>query len=325
MTDTVVSAIKPSGELHIGNYLGAVKLFLELQGKHPCFFFIADLHSLTEDFTSEQKKKDIMNLVKDLLALGLDPKKCTLFIQSHVPECLELAWIFNCLTPVSLLERMTQYKDFKVRQKAGANAGLLTYPILQAADILLYRGTLVPVGKDQVQHLELTNDIIGVFNNRFGEYFERVKPLMTETPKVMSITDPEKKMSKSLGTKNYIALRDEPDVILEKIKRAPTGMGNERAIPAGAQNLLEILKHFGAPVDFKRFSTSAKDGTVRYSELKETLARSIANFFSDFRVRRQEIEKEDTKIAKILDAGAKAAKAVATKTLKEVKNRVGLI
>ncbi|MEK7606737.1 MAG: tryptophan--tRNA ligase [Patescibacteria group bacterium] len=321
----VVSGIKPSGELHIGNYLGAVKQFLELQGKYDCFFFIADLHSLTEDFTPEQKRIQIRDIVINLLALGLDPKKCTLFIQSHVPECLELAWIFNCLTPVSFLERMTQYKDFKVRQKAGANAGLLTYPVLQAADVLLYRGTLVPVGKDQIQHLELTNDIVGFFNNRFGEYFERVKPLMTEAPKVISITEPEKKMSKSLGPKTYIALRDEPQIILEKIKRAPTGMGNERTIPPGAQNLLELLRHFAAGSDFRRFSTEAKDGTIRYSELKETLARSIADFFSDFRTRRMALEKEDSKINKILETGAKKAKTVATKTLREVKDRVGLI
>lgn len=329
MNKIIVSGVQPSGQLHLGNYLGAVKQFLELQKSHDCFFFVADLHSLTENFTPEQKRKDIYNLVVDLLALGVDPNKCAFFIQSQVPQCLELAWIFSCLTPISFLERMTQYKDKKSHVGQINNAGLLTYPILQAADILLYHGNSIPVGKDQLQHLELTNDIIKFFNNRFFPsaegYFSLIEPVLTPSAKIMSLSDPEKKMSKSLGEKSYIALRDEPEIILEKLKKAPTGTGKETTPPPGALNLVTMLKEFGAPKEIKHFETAISNKTVRYGELKECLAKAIAEHFAPFRKKYKELQKDPAKLEKILQQGRIKAEKVAQKTLGEVKKMMGLI
>lgn len=320
----IVSGVKPSGELHIGNYLGAIKQFLELQSRYDCYFFIADLHSLTEAFDPKEKSKEIHNLVIDLLALGIDPKRSIFFIQSHVPQCLEMAWIFNCLTPTPFLERMTQYKDFISRKEQSANAGLLTYPVLQAADILLYRGTLVPVGKDQLQHLELTNDIVKFFNNKFGKHFAPVLPILTEAAKIMSITDPKKKMSKSMGAKSYIALRDEPEVIYEKIKKTPTGTGKEDILPDGAANLLSIFKYFGKQAQFEKYQTDIKNKTIQYSKLKEDLAFSIADYFAPFREKYKNLEKNPKYVEQILREGKDSAQKTANEHLKKIKKIVGL-
>ncbi|HTL39309.1 MAG TPA: tryptophan--tRNA ligase, partial [Methylomirabilota bacterium] len=179
MKDIIVSGIQPTGELHIGNYLGSLKNFVELQETHDCFFFVADLHALTGEIKSaDELSKNIRSLIVTFLAAGLDPKKSTIFLQSQVPAHAELAWIFNTITPIGELERMIQYKDKAARQSTNINVGLLDYPVLQAADILLYKPTHVPVGQDQMQHLELTNTIARKFNNKFGQTFTEIKPFM---------------------------------------------------------------------------------------------------------------------------------------------------
>jgi len=338
MKDIIVSGIQPTGELHLGNYLGAVRQYLDLQNdkSKKCFFFIADYHSLTESYEPAAKPAQILNLAKDLLALGLDPKKCALFIQSAVPEVTELAWIFNTLTPISFLEKMTQYKDKSARQAQNINAGLFDYPVLMAADILLYHGTMVPVGEDQVQHLELARDVARFFNNRFGEYFSDPKPLLAKVPRLMSLTDPTKKMSKSLGPKSYIALGDSPEVIAQKIAGVPTEStgrippisksppftkGDEGGF-LGAYNLLEFLEIFGGK---NRAESYLKNQPVKYSELKKDAAKAIAAHFAEFRKARAALEKEDAKVKKILAAGAKEAKKIAAETMAEVRKMVGLI
>ncbi|MFZ2970868.1 MAG: tryptophan--tRNA ligase [Minisyncoccia bacterium] len=235
----VFSAIQPSGELHIGNYLGALKNFVELQGSYDCFFFIADYHSITENYDPKEKPKQIFNLALDFLAAGLDPNKCTIAVQSQVCEHTELAWIFNTITPMGLLERMTQYKDKAVRQKQNINVGLFDYPVLQAADILIYKAEFVPIGQDQVQHLELSRNIAHAFNAKFGKTFPEPQPLLTETPKIMSLTDPTKKMSKSHGPKSYIGINDSPEMIKEKMKKAVTGSNIKELIDLGARLIPE--------------------------------------------------------------------------------------
>ena len=331
MKEIIVSGIQPSGELHLGNYLGAVRQYLEMQKdkSKQCFFFIADYHSLTENYDPQEKSRQILNLAKDLLALGLDPKKCALFVQSAVPEVTELAWIFNTLTPISFLEKMTQYKDKSARQTQNINAGLFDYPVLMAADILLYHGTMVPVGDDQVQHLELARDIARFFNQRFGEYFSDPKPLLTKVPRLMSLTEPTKKMSKSLGPKSYIALRDEPEVIAQKIAGVPTessgtlppreSVGKEFA---GAYNLLNLLEIFGGK---ERVLYYIKHQPVRYGDLKKEVAAAIAAHFEEFRRRRAALNGRDAFIKKLLSAGAKEAQKIAALTMKDVRRRVGLI
>ena len=322
---TVLSGVQPSGELHIGNYLGSLKNFVELQNKYQCYFFLAAYHSITEDYDPKEKKQDIFNLALDFLAVGLDPKKCIIFNQVDVPACTELAWIFNTITPISELYRMTQFKDKAAQQKKNINTGLLDYPVLQAADILLYHPDFVPVGHDQLQHLELTNEIVRWFNNKFGQYFVEPKPLLTTIPKVMSLLEPEKKMSKSAGPNHYIAINDEPEIIQEKLKRAVTGTGNEEVLPAGAQNLMALLAEFGTPKQTAYFKDQIKNKTIRYSELKEALAKDISEYFAEFRKKRKELEKKPQYIEKVLKQGAQKAQKVAQKTLKEVKSLIGVI
>lgn len=329
----IYSAIQPTGPLHLGNYFGALRNFVTLQSQAECFFAIADLHSLTENFDPKEKQAQVMSLAMDYLAIGMDPKKCTIFVQSHVPEVTELAWIFNCITPVAFLERMTQYKDKALRQKKNVNAGLLDYPVLQAADILMFRANAVPVGVDQVQHVELARDIAGFFNNKFGKTFEEPKPLLTEAPKIMSLSEPLQKMSKSHGEKSYVALTDEPEVVREKLAKAvteSTGVLDEKKAdpPAGgdpgmrgALNLLEMLKLFGNAKEYNRFKKMKK---ISYKELKEKVADEIIEHFSLYRKNKKALEADPDKVRKILSDGAEAAAKVAAKTMEEVRKKIGI-
>lgn len=342
----VISGIQPSGDIHIGNYLGALKNWVDLQnsGKYDCFFFVADLHSLSETYDAKHKREQIARTVIDLLALGIDPKKSTLFVQSHIPAHTELAWYFNCITPIAELERMTQYKDKAARQASNINVALFTYPILQAADVLLYNASYVPVGQDQVQHLELTRDIARWFNNRFGKTLREPKALLTKTPKVMSIAEPTKKMSKSLGDQHYIALFDEPEVILTKLKRAVTestgtvpiryergawvldenALGkldeNTQRGVRGVKNLLDLLHHF-APADVnKKFA----QGPIRYNDLKVELASAIGTYFTHYRAMRKTLLKDRTHIAEVLGKSAARVSEIANTMLAKIRHKVGV-
>ena len=320
----VLSGIKPSGKLHIGNYLGMVANAVKLQQDYSCYYMVADMHSLTENYKPEEKRQEILDLIIDLLAIGIDPDESVLFIQSQVPEHTELAWYFNTITPVSELERMTQYKDF-VSRGHSANVGLFDYPVLQAADILLYKPAAVPVGEDQLQHLELANAIAKKFNNKFGETFSPVKPLLTETPRVMSILDPTKKMSKSLGENHVINLNDEREVIEKKLARAVTDKGTEKQMSAGTKNLFSLLKIFGEPEQYEFYMEQRKKGAIRYSEMKKSLAKVIAHHFAIYRAKRKDLEKNPEFISQIINDGKKKAQAVANATLTEVKQKIGLL
>ncbi len=321
----VFSAIQPSGEMHIGNYLGALKHFVEMQDKYECLFFIADYHSITENYNPKEKPKQIMNVALDYLAAGLDPKKCIIARQSDIPEHTELAWIFNTITPMGLLERMTQYKDKSQKQAANINVGLFDYPVLQAADILIYKAGLVPIGQDQIQHLELSRNIAHFFNNKFGEIFQEPQPLLTETPKIMSLLDPMKKMSKSSGPKSYIGINDSPETIKEKMKKAVTDTGTTGEITLATKNLFLLMEILGKKEHYETFLTEHKKGTIKYSQLKETLASDIADYFAPFRARRQELEAKPEYVKEILAEGAEKAQKIARETMREVKGKIGLV
>ena len=320
----LVSGIQPTGNLHLGNYLGAVRNWVVLQnsGEYEQYIFVADWHALTGKITPEALREQTKTTFAELLAAGLDPKKTTLFVQSQIMEHTELAWIFNCVTPISELERMTQYKD-KVAQFKQATAGLFTYPVLQAADILIYHGALVPVGQDQIQHVELTRDIARWFNNKYGDYFPETKHLLTPVPKVMSLQEPEKKMSKSLGADHVIELADEPEMIMAKFKKAVTATSGGGQAP-GVKNLLTLLKEFGDTATYNKFIVAEKDGTIRYGDLKSALAEAVSKNFADFRTKRAALLKDEKKIAKLMADGAKKAQKIAAKTLMEVKKITGL-
>lgn len=323
---TIVSGIQPTGNLHLGNYLGAVKNWVELQnsGKYEMYIFIADLHSLTGDMPAENRRHQILKTAAELLACGIDHKKTTLFIQSDVAEHTELAWIFNCVTPIAELKRMTQFKDKSTQQEKNINAGLFIYPVLQAADILLYHGNAVPVGQDQVQHVELTQDVARWFNNKYTEYFEEPKALLTDVPRVMSLLEPDKKMSKSLGEGHVIELSDEQNVIMAKFKKAVTATVGGKQAP-GVANLLMLLKHFSNDKVYKQFVSAEKDGSIRYGDLKTELAKAVSAYFAGFRKRRKELLNDGfDELAEIMLKGKEKAKPVAQATMEKVRELVGI-
>ncbi len=290
--DIILSGIRPTGKLHIGNYLGALSNFVKLQKDYECYFFIADLHSLNEQFTAKEKYAQILNLAKDFLAAGLDPKKCTIFIQSQVPAHSELAVILSNAIPVSYLFRMTQYKEKSTDRAAEqVNAGLLYYPVLMAADILLYHTTKVPVGADQTQHVELASDAAKFFNKKYGQTFIAPRPLFTESAKIMSLLEPDKKMSKTLGDNHCIYIDDEPEIIRQKIAKAITDSGDGSG--AGAKNLLDLVRIFGPDKAYDEFSRASQAGNLKYSELKSQLADDIARILPNFRKKKKQITDSD--------------------------------
>lgn len=320
--EILLSGIQPTGPLHLGNYLGALRNFVKLQNEgYACSFMIADYHAMTENYDPAKMPSQIVELAAEMLAAGLDPKKCTLFVQSDVPEVTELAWILNTVTPMAFLERMTQYKDKASRQKENVNVGLFDYPVLQTADILLPKASVVPVGEDQKQHVELSRDIARFFNRRFGQTFPEPKSLFTTTPRVMALTDPEKKMSKSLPG-SFINIGDEPATIKERLSKAVTDTGGGKS--PGAENLLTLLREFGTPTDIKKFDSDHRTGTIRYSDLKSVLADRIAAHFADFRKKKKSLMASPATIRRVLAAGAKRHRAVAKKTMAEVKKKTGL-
>lgn len=321
----IVSGIQPTGALHIGNYLGALKNFVELQnsGEYAPFFFIADLHSLTIDYTPEEKTAQILDVAASYLAAGLNPKKSTLFIQSHVPAHANLGWILSTITPMGELERMTQFKD--KAERGNVNAGLFTYPTLMAADILIYDAAAVPVGDDQDQHLELTRTIARRFNSRFGQTFIEPKAKHTAIPRLMSLDNPLKKMSKSLPA-GCLFMDDAPEVIEKKIMTAVTDSGKEitydTELKPGISNLLLIQS---ALTGIQVNDLVGEYGGSNYGEFKKAVAKAVVEHFTPFREAKIKLLKNPKKVMDIFEAGAKKAEKVAEKKLDEVKNKIGLI
>jgi len=325
MKPILVSGMQPTGRLHIGNYLGALKNFLELQNsdKYQCYFFLADLHALTEGPAPKALAENILNLTADYLAIGLDPKKSVIYQQSQIPAHSELAWVLNTITPMGELERMTQYKDKAARQAANVNAGLFTYPVLMAADIVIYNAQFIPVGEDQLQHLELARTVARKFNARFAETFVEPKGLLTQTPRVMSLKDPLKKMSKS-DPDGCLFMDDSPEDIKRKLSRAVTDSDAtilyDPEKKPGLSNLLEI---YGAFVGKDPHAVAIDFEGKQYSDLKGALTELIAGYFAQFRTKKARLLAKPTTMKKILAAGSKKAAAVANKKMVEVKKKVG--
>jgi tryptophanyl-tRNA synthetase len=304
--------------------LGALKQFVEIQDQNKGlnYFFIADLHAITTPFEPKELSENTYQVVAEYLAAGIDPKKSVFFLQNHVLEHAELAWIFNCITPLGELERMTQFKDKSKQHKTNINAGLLTYPTLMAADILMYKPSGVPVGEEQVQHVELTRIIARKFNNRFGQTFPEPKTFQEKPLRIMSLKDPLKKMSKTGD--EALMLEDSPAEILRKMKKAVTATEGADA-SAGVDNLFQILYHFGSKDQAKHFDEQRKSNTLKFSELKETLAQQISNHFENFREKKQQLLKDRKGLDEILADGAGKARKAAQATLQEVKGKIGLV
>ncbi|MFA7662450.1 MAG: tryptophan--tRNA ligase [Patescibacteria group bacterium] len=325
-TKTIFSGIQPTGQLHLGNYLGAIQNWVKLQDQYNCIYSIVDYHAITIDQDPKQMQAKILEIASLLLACGIDPKKSILFIQSHIPEHTELAWIFNTLTPIAELERMTQFKDKADRNKQNINAGLFTYPVLQAADILIYKADAVPVGEDQLQHVELTRKIVRKFNNKYGEYFTEPEAIASSAKRVMSLTEPESKMSKSHGEKSYIALTDSAEVIRQKISKAVTDSSPDGTMSAGVANLFNLLKYIETDkAILKDLEAQYKSGTLKYSELKNVLAEQIIKMLEPIQTRYQAYISDPQKVWAILADGQKRAETIAKQNMAEIKKLVGLL
>ncbi|MFJ3233405.1 tryptophan--tRNA ligase [Streptomyces sp. NPDC086787] len=326
----VLSGIQPTaGSFHLGNYLGAVRQWVALQESHDAFYMVVDLHAITIPQDPAELRANTRLAAAQLLAAGLDPDRCTLFVQSHVPEHAQLGWVMNCLTGFGEASRMTQFKDKAAKQGVDrASVGLFTYPVLQVADILLYQAHEVPVGEDQRQHIELTRDLAERFNGRFGQTFTVPKPyILKETAKIFDLQDPAIKMSKSASTpKGLINLLDEPKTTAKKVKSAVTDTDTVIRFDAqnkpGVSNLLTIystLTGTGIPELEQKY-----DGKG-YGALKTDLAEVMTEFVTPFRDRTQQYLDDPETLDSILAKGAEKARSVAAETLSQAYDRVGFL
>jgi len=327
----VLSCIQPTGEIHLGNYFGAVRNWVNIQDKYDCFYGVVDLHAMTMPYDPKELKDNTLQMVAELLACGIDPDKSVLFIQSLVPQHTELAWIFNCVASYGELSRMTQFKDKSDQvENAGKgsfiSAGLFTYPVLQAADILIYKADYVPVGRDQVQHLELSRNVAVRFNKQFGEVFPEPQPILTEIPKLASLADPEKKMSKSLGEKHVVSLFEGEASIRKKVRSAVTDTGESQAgkMSPGVENLFNLIKACQQDEAYESLLNDLKSGKLRYSDLKNTVADAIVELVTPFRTRKQELMKDKGQVEKIALEISGKAQEIASQTLTEVRRVTGL-
>jgi len=321
----IFSGIQPSGSLHIGNYLGAVKNWVELQHKYESFFCIVDYHAITLPYKPDDLRARVADMALGLLAAGLDPAKCTIFVQSMVPEHTELAWIFNTLTPLGELERQTQFKE-KASREESVPAGILNYPVLQAADILLYRAELVPVGEDQLQHLELSREIARKWNARFGAsgFFPEPKGLLTPARRIMGL-DGQAKMSKSLG--NTVDLLEDPKSVWEKLKPAVTDPKRVRRTDPGTPevcNIYHLHKAFSPAATVEHVAVQCRSAGWGCLDCKKVLHESMEKELVPIRARAKEIAAHPAKMKKDLAAGAEHAGSIASGTMKEVKKKMGL-
>ena len=329
----VLSCIQPtSSRMHIGNYFGAVANWVKLQDQHECFFGIVDQHATTMPYNPDDLKENTWNMVFDLIACGIDPEKSTLFIQSLVPEHTELGWILGCLCPYGELSRMTQFKDKSDLLSSRDNttyvsSGLFTYPVLQAADILIYKAHYVPVGKDQEQHLELSRVLARRFNSQFKkDILVTPKTLFTEAPKIMSLSDPEKKMSKSLGDKHFVALFDSEKKIGKKIKSAVTDLGeqtNDAPLSPGLNNLFEILKACGEHDKANELLADYRNGNRQYGFIKVATADAVIKLTNTIKERKQEIMLKESYYRDLVYEMSAQARNVARQTLDEVRDAAG--
>lgn len=325
----VLSGMQPSGqgELHLGNYLGAAKQWVDLQANYDAYYMIVDLHAITVPYDPAILKENIYKITAMYLALGIDPTKSTIFVQSHLSAHTELAWLLNTVANVGELKRMTQFKDKSGDHEAeNVSAGLFNYPILMAADILLYQSNLVPVGEDQKQHLELTRDIAERFNRRFGQTFTIPDYFpATTTTRIMGLDNPTKKMSKSLGPDNYLALLDSPATIREKFKKAVTDSdGQVRFDPAQKPAISNLLTIFSAVTNQSIENLQTQYAKAGYGQFKADLAEAVVDFLVPVQDRYNQLIADHSSLDKILSQGASQAVEVANQTLHLVKQRMGL-
>lgn len=320
----VFSGIQPSGNLHLGNYIGAISQWVNMQDQYDCFFCIVDLHAITVPQDPQKLRTKINQLAALYLACGLDPQKSTIFVQSHNPDHASLAWVLDCLSSMGQLERMTQYKTKS--NQAAASVGLFNYPVLMAADILLYQTDLVPVGQDQKQHVELTRDLAEKFNSRFGQTFKLPKVKMLSVgAKIMSLQDPKQKMSKSSqDEKGTIDLLDSPKAIKNKIMAAVTDSGQEITAAPNKPGITNLLTIYSAVTNQEINQIEKKYQGQNYGQFKSDLAKAVIKFLIPIQNRYQTIYQNQKELAKTLFGGNQKAQKISCQTLSRVYQKIGL-
>ena len=324
MKHRVLSGIQPSGTIHIGNYLGAIKNWAALIDEYDCYFCIVDYHAMTVAYEPNDMQRRIFDAACVNMACGIDPERCAFFVQSEVVQHAELAWIFNCLCPIGEAQRMTQFKEKSEQHQQNINLGLLTYPVLQAADILLYRARYVPVGEDQVQHIELSRYIARRFNNAFGEYFEEPLAKLTQAARIMGL-DGKSKMSKSLN--NYIAVTDGPDALWDKLKGAFTDPSRLRRSDPGNPEICNIFTLHKAYSPFQEVADidqGCRAGTWGCVDCKKKLAECINRQNAPIIEKYEGLVKRPDDVKDILRTGAGKARALALETMEQVHKLTGL-
>jgi tryptophanyl-tRNA synthetase len=322
--DRIFSGIQPSGEIHIGNYVGAIRNWIELVDRYECIYCVVDYHAITIDYEVPLLQRRILETATVLLACGLTPDRCTLFIQSHVPEHTELAWIFNCVTPIGELERMTQFKEKGRQHRENINMGLLDYPVLQTADILIYKAKFVPVGEDQVQHVELSREIARKFNARFGEVFPEPQVLLSGAPRILGL-DGKSKMSKSMN--NTIGILESREAIWEKLRTAVTDVNRQRRTDPGNPDICNIFtmhKAFSKPDQISFVNRECRAAGIGCIDCKKILFENMMAELGPIQARFQEISRQPKFVQEALQIGRGRCRTIVDQVMEEVRRRIGV-
>ncbi len=321
----VFSGIQPTGDIHVGNYVGALRQWVSLLDKHDCIYAVVDYHAVTVEYDTGSFAERGLETAIILMACGLDPERCNLIVQSHVPEHTELAWVFNCVTPVGDIERMTQFKDKSRQHRSNINMGLMDYPVLQAADILVYKAAFVPVGEDQVQHIELSREIARKFNSRFGPVFPEPEAILSVAPKILG-TEGKNKMSKTLN--NYIGLLEEEGSVWEKLRTAVTDVARVRRSDAGNPevcNIYTMHRAFTSEEIQQELGVGCRTAAIGCIECKRVLLKNMLAELGPIREKALSLRKNPDAVIDALRKGADACKGVAEETMEEVLTALGLL
>jgi len=321
----IFSGIQPTGDIHLGNYVGAIRNWVELTKDYDCIFCVVDYHAITVEYPIDQLRKRTVETALILIACGLTPDKCKVLVQSHVPEHTELAWIFNCVTPIGELERMTQFKDKSKQHRANINMGLMGYPVLQAADILIYKAGFVPVGEDQVQHVELSREVARKFNARFGDLFPEPQALLSIAPKILGV-DGEAKMSKTLG--NYIGLLEDEKTMWEKLRTAVTDVNRVRRKDPGNPeicNIYTIHRAFSDNQILLQIDKGCRTADIGCIDCKKTLFTNLTRELGSIRARAADLMKDTDYVMDVIRTAARECRTIARETMGEVRNALGLL
>jgi tryptophanyl-tRNA synthetase len=320
----VFSGIQPSGIVHIGNYVGAIRQWAGMLEEYECTFCVVDYHAMTVPYEAAEMQQRVLETYVINMAAGLDPERCCLFVQSHVPEVTELCWILMSCSGMGELGRMTQFKEKSEQLKEQVNAGLFTYPVLMAADILLYEAEVVPVGEDQTQHLEFAREVARTFNSRFGETFPEPEGLFGDVPRLMGLEN-KHKMSKTLG--NYVSLLDGPEEIWAKLKTAATDPARVRRQDPGTPEICNIFtmhRAFSPPDDIEWAAEGCRTAGIGCIDCKKCVARHMADELAPVREKHAELTADPERVRRLMDEGAAAAREVARRTMEEVRRKVGV-